>query len=164
MNTGSDTAKHAEEITQLDVAIPFIVAIGLLFAGAFLGELVRRRVEDLYTRMLADAKAPQENLPYAFQPRSVAWMALWVIDAAQSLGIVAAPLIGALLLYQELGTSATIAYFAVFIAAGVSVYFFLTADHPDTYLDRFVWIFSPLALIGIALNFVAGLVAVLTTD
>jgi hypothetical protein len=157
-------AEQAQEVTQFEVAIPFIVAIGLLFAGAFLGELIRRRVEELYSRMLSEAKTPQKNVPYALQPPSIAWMALWVIDAAQSLAIVVVPAIGALLLYEDLGTSATIAYLAVFIAAGVSVYFFLTADHPDSYLKRFVWIFSPLALIGMALNFVAGLVAVLTTD
>src|SRR4051794_27193793 len=104
-------AAQAGAVTQTDVPIPFILAIGLLILGSLAGELVKRRVAELSQTMLKESSAKRpRTVTYAVQPASIGWMTPWIIEASQSLTITVATLLGFLLLVHDLDPWAAVLY------------------------------------------------------
>jgi hypothetical protein len=97
------------------------------------------------------------------RPVAIAEMAAWSLDAGQSLGVVAAPVIGFLLLVDDgLGTASSVMYLVTVTTGFLVLISFLVAKRPEGYARHTrLKVLSPLTLGGVGLNLIAGALAVL---
>jgi hypothetical protein len=153
-------------VSRVEVAIPFVTSSAFLLIGGFVSLVVAARIESLYRDWLRQANAHDEHLPLVVRPEVIGEMAAWSMDAGQSLGVVAAPAIGFLLLVDEgLGTAASVTYIVAVLAGLAVLICFLVAKRPEGYARHTrLKIFSPMMDVGLGLNVVAGGLAVLLSS
>jgi len=148
-----------DKLTRLDAALPFIVGALLIVVGGFVSALVVSKVKDLYRARAREANTPEEDLPDEFKPEYIAKTSQWIIDIAQVLTALLAPLVGLILLRRH-GNSDELAilYLGVFaFAFGIFVGFF-RAD-VSRYGTNFPEWLTPIVAMTLALNVLGAVLA-----
>jgi hypothetical protein len=144
--------------TRLTVALPFAIGAILLLVGSIVAIFVEKRVRKTFgTFAAADRTDTQTAISYS--PDTLAASVGWTTDAAQIIALVLTPLLGLLLLKPSISGSLGLLYIAAFLVALAAEYHFLRKVRVDTYASKSKWIFSPVTIIGIILNLIAGGVA-----
>lgn len=150
--------------SQLDVAIPFIVTIGLLIVGAGVAALVRQRFESVYSGWLSSQGINEKKLIYVQRPAAIADMSMWIIDASQALSVVVVPIVGLALLHGTLEQFVTVLYVVMALAGFLTLVWFLTTKRPEAYARRRWLMVTPLTVVGVGVNVIAGVAAFAFTD
>lgn len=141
---------------RLTVAAPFIANSVILALGPFVALAVESQLSTTLREWLdADAiGATAEGKLISYAPSTIAKSALWTIDGA---GIVAAffpPLLGIVLL--RAGTLIDVLYIVALIVVVAGLLWFLVQVPIDRYHTRGIWIFTPVAVVGVAVNVLAA--------
>lgn len=147
---------HAE-LSRLDVALPFLVAIVLTAISAFVGEIVLGRLADQLEKW-AGEQGVMEKLPETFKPASISQLSGWTVDCAQVLAGLLAPLVGLILLDKH-GSSSELqlAYLAAF-AISFGAFVCLLRRDPSKYGTGWPRVLTPAVALALILN-IGGAVA-----
>lgn len=150
----------AAELSRFDVALPFVVSAVLLALGPFVGLAIEHRLKSEFTRWAEEMGYDVGQLDESLQPAVHARAAGWASDAAQLVGTVVAPATALLLLKPDAGSALALLYLATFVVAFAGFLAFTFLVPVDRYgTARMMSIFSPVAVIGVAVNLAAAAVA-----
>jgi hypothetical protein len=148
------------DVSRFDVAVPFLLSALLLALGPFVGLAIEHRLKGEFTSWAEEMGQDIGELDDSLQPAAHARAAGWACDAAQLVGTVVAPATALLLLKPDLGSALALLYLVTIVGAFVAFLAFTFLVPVDKYgTRRIVWIFSPLAVIGVGVNAVAAGVA-----
>jgi hypothetical protein len=152
-------ATSGAELSRFDAALPFIVTALLLTLGPFVELAIEYRLERELVRWAEEANVDVTQLDESMNPATHARAAGWAIDAAQIVATVLAPAVGLMLLKPDLGSALALLYLGSFLVAAAAFLGFTFLIPIDKYGAWKLWIFSPVAVIGVALNGAAAVIA-----
>jgi len=151
-----------------------LVAALLLMAGSIVGRAASRTVINQHYRpALAKIASP----PTKLQAATMRNMLDWAIDAAQLLGVLVAPAVGLVFFFDRLEAPVAFVYTVILIVGFVFTFVFVMRVNPVNYGEKkFGWRYrgelrgikkwrgyTPITVIGVAVNLVAALIAALLT-
>lgn len=161
-------------MSAIQAAGPFLVAALLLMAGSIVGRAASRTV---ITQHYGPALAKVSSPPTKLLAPTMRNMVNWAIDAAQLLGVLIAPAVGLVFFFDRLDAPVAFVYTVILIVGFVSTFVFVTRINPVNYGEKKLgWRFrgeprgikkwkgyTPVTIIGVAVNLAAGLIAALLT-
>jgi hypothetical protein len=142
-------------LSHFEAATPFLVTALLIIIGMAVAKMVERRIIAIYERWSLDTSGnKREGIPLEFQPRALGLLTGFIVDAGQSLSLLAAPGIGLLLLGDKgLGSLAIVFYVGALLLGVLCLCYCMTTEHPDAYPRHTIGgLVTPIALIALVLN------------
>ena len=161
-------------MSAIQAAGPFLVAALLLMAGSIVGKAASRAV---ITQHYRPALAKVSSPPTKLLAPTMRNMLDWAIDAAQLLGVLVAPAVGLVFFFDRLDAPVAFVYTVILIAGFVFTFVFVNRVNPVNYGEKKLgWRFrgelrgikkwkgyTPITIVGVAVNLLAALIAALLT-
>jgi uncharacterized membrane protein len=161
--------------SHFEAAAPFLVTAAVILVGAVLTTFVVARAQQEYAKILDERKIAPARRGIWLQPKNLADMSQWMIDASGLFAGLTGPIIGAILLYNHFSGPTTLLYAAVILLAIVLFVAFVQTVTPRGYPNRpigvrfrgriygprAVWIFTPVTMLTAIINLLAGVILLL---
>jgi uncharacterized membrane protein len=161
--------------SHFEAAAPFLVTAAVIIVGAVLATFVVEKARQEYDKILSEQGIDNSQRGIWLQPKNLADMSNWMIDASGLFAGLTGPVIGVILLYNHFSGPTTLLYGLVILLAVVMFAVFVQTVTPRGYPNRpigirlhgrilgprAVWIFTPVTMLTAGINLVAGTILLL---